>query len=172
MITPLTGDAGDRQMLIDVDIYLYFVDRALDGMAGIVAGLGDELANTVPDIPGANSPFALLTHCLGVMEYWAGSLVAGREVERDRPSEFLARGKVSQLLDRVPGAKTRFLADIGEAVPREPLTRAPDPSVQGPDTVLTQGGALQHIFEELAQHHGQMQVIRDVILAAAGRAQP
>ncbi|MEV1179628.1 hypothetical protein, partial [Nonomuraea sp. NPDC049784] len=65
--------------MISDDDYLYYVDRALDGMTGIVAGLGDRLANTRPPLPGANSPYALLTHCLGVVSYWAGQLVAGRE---------------------------------------------------------------------------------------------
>jgi len=69
-------------MISDED-YLYFANRAIDGMVNIVTGLGDELANQRPPIPGANSPYALLTHCLGVVSYWAGALVAGREVIRD-----------------------------------------------------------------------------------------
>jgi hypothetical protein len=64
-------------MIVTAEEYLYFTDRALDGMAAIVAELGDELANRRPDLPGANTPYAVLTHCLGVAEFWAGHLVAG-----------------------------------------------------------------------------------------------
>ncbi len=38
-------------------------------------------------------------------------------------------------------------------------------SFLGPARELDQGGALFHVYEELAQHHGQMEIIRDCILA-------
>jgi Protein of unknown function (DUF664) len=39
--------------------------------------------------------------------------------------------------------------------------------LQGPDEEgLHQDGALLHVLEELTQHHGQLQVLRDVLLAA------
>src|SRR4051812_30449742 len=85
---------------VDADVYLYFVRRAVDGMAAIVGELGDDLAGCRPDLPGANTPYGLLTHTLGVVEYWAGRLVAGREVVRDREAEFDARGPVDDLLAR------------------------------------------------------------------------
>jgi hypothetical protein len=36
--------------------YLYFTDRALDGMADILRRLGDDLANVRPDLPGPTRP--------------------------------------------------------------------------------------------------------------------
>ena len=59
---------------------------------------------------GASSAYANVTHCLGVMGYWGGAVVAGRTIER------------------------------------------------------SQGGALMHIYEELAQHLGQLEVGRDVVM--------
>ena len=67
--------------MIDVDDFLYFLDEALEGMATVVTDLGDDLANRRLDLPGANSPYAVLFHCLGVMEYWGGAMVAGRTIE-------------------------------------------------------------------------------------------
>src|SRR5579884_213282 len=72
------------------DDLLEFIERAIDGLSAILEDLGDELANRRPDLPGANSCFAILTHCLGVMEYWGGEVIAGRSIVRDRPAEFLA----------------------------------------------------------------------------------
>ncbi|HEY3682180.1 MAG TPA: hypothetical protein VGL93_04035 [Streptosporangiaceae bacterium] len=114
--------------------YLYYVDVALGGMTGIVAGLGDELANRRPEVPGVNAPYAILTHCIGVMEYWGGQVIAVRAITRDRDAEFVARGEV-----RARDAET-------------PMAR-------------TQGGAALHIYEELAQHHGQMELTRDLLRA-------
>mgnify|MGYP001814393985 CR=1 FL=1 len=154
--------------MIDDASFLFFVDRALDGMVGIVTDLGDDLANRTPDIPGANSPYVLLTHCLGVMDYWAGALVAGRDVPRDRNAEFVAAGPVAPLVARAQAAKQQLRQDLATADPQGSLLGQPPASYQGPDIVLTQAGALQHVYEELAQHLGQMEVIRDAIEHEAG----
>jgi hypothetical protein len=74
------------------DDYLWFVDLALDAMLAILDQLGDVDANRRPVLVGANSPYAIVTHCLGVMEFWGGHAVAGRRIERDRDAEFRAPG--------------------------------------------------------------------------------
>ena len=89
------------RLVITPDKYLSYVDTALDGMVAIVRELGDDLASRRPGITGANSPYAILTHCLGVMEYWGGHVVAGRPSDRDRDAEFVATGIVGDLVERV-----------------------------------------------------------------------
>jgi len=149
---------------VSTDDLAYFVGRAIDGMAGIVRDLGDELACTRPDLPGANSPYAILAHCLGVMAYWGGHAVAGREVSRDRDAEFRAAGPVGRLVEACEEAKRQFAADLAAAEPGRPLRRPPLASTwQGRD--LDQSGALLHILEEVAQHHGQAQLTRDLLLS-------
>ena len=154
--------------MITVEEYLDATGRALAGMAGIVGGLGDELANTRPPVQGASSPYALLTHCLGVVEYWAGGLVAGRAVVRDRDAEFTSSGPVAPLLERVAEARERLAADARGADFAGPLTAPPDPGFQGPPGVATPGAALLHVYEELAQHHGQLEILRDLLRPQRG----
>lgn len=157
--------------MISKDGYLYFVDEALDGMAEILNRLGDDLANRRPELPGANSPYAILTHCLGVMGYWAGHLVAGREVQRDRDSEFVASGGVSDLLQRLRTARDDFGKDVAAAEPEQPLRGTPPPgwsSDEGP-YMKRQGEALMHVYEELAQHRGQMELSRDLLSTSRQR---
>jgi len=84
--------------MIPVDTLADYVDAAVDQLAGIVTSLGDELANQRPGLPGANSPYVILTHCLGVMADWGGRVVAGRDVVRDRAAEFTAAGPVADLV--------------------------------------------------------------------------
>lgn len=150
--------------MISTDDYLYYVDVALDGMVGIVTGLGDELANRRPGLPGANSPYQILTHCLGVMEAWGG-LVAGREIVRDREAEFVASGAVAELAGRAKEARRKLADDIAGvdlyAAPRG----EPKPADRELPLGRTAGGALFHLYEELAQHHGQMELTRDVLRA-------
>lgn len=152
--------------MIPVDDYLWFVDEALDGMIAIVTELGDDRANRRPDIPGANSPYVILHHCLGVMEFWGGHVVAGRPSDRDRDAEFEASGPVDELVRRAEAARARLREDLRSLDPDAPPR---NPPVDDEDAALplgrTQGGAAFHIYEELAQHRGQMEGSRDILLA-------
>jgi hypothetical protein len=145
---------------------LYFADEALEGMIAIVLELGDDGANRKLAVPGANSPYAILTHCLGVMEYWGGHVVAGRTIRRDRDAEFRARGSVADLVDRARRAQHQLRADVEHLAPFDAPRGRPPADDAGLPIARTQGGALVHVYEELAQHRGQMEVTRDVLLAS------
>ena len=155
--------------MISVEDYLWYVDEALDGMIAIATELGDELANRRPDIPATNSPYVLLHHCLGVMEFWGGHMVAGRTVERDRDAEFRASGPVDELVARARRARRQLAADVATAEPSAPPSGTPDAEDADLPLARTQGGVLIHIYEELAQHRGQMEGCRDVLLAPWAR---
>src|SRR5258708_5977580 len=143
--------------------YLWFADLALGGMARIVEDLGDELANRRPSFREANTPYAILTHCLGVVEYWAGATVAGRSIERDRAAEFTASGPVAPLLERAAAAQQRLADDLVGLDPWcEPASVYRDPDDPVPYSE-TKGAVLFHILEELFQHFGQMEITRDAL---------
>ena len=154
-------------MEISHEDFVMFIDRALDGMLRIVEELGDERANMRPDLPGANSPYAILTHCIGVCDYWIGALLGKRELFRDRDAEFRACGTVVELRERVGELKAKLLADMKQVQGGKPLASAPN-SMYNPLRGTgfgdwTEGTALIHAYEELAQHHGQMELTRDVL---------
>jgi uncharacterized damage-inducible protein DinB len=157
---PQPGD-----LVVRADDYLWFANLALGEMARIVEGLGDERANQAPPLPGANSPFAILTHCLGVLEYWGGATVAGRSIQRDREAEFRAKGEVAGLLTRTEAARRRLREDLGVL---DALAQ-PHGVVWNPDDPVpyseTQGAVLLHVVEELFQHLGQMELTRDMLQA-------
>lgn len=152
-------------MLFTAEEYLFFTDRALDGMVRVLEDLGDELVNQRPELPGANSPYVIVNHSLGVLGFWVGRLVAGRPVERDREAEFHATGTVAEIVARVREAQQQLRADVAAADPRAPLREDAPPKYVGTPVGRTQGAALQHAYEELAQHHGQLEITRDVLQA-------
>jgi hypothetical protein len=152
--------------VISLADYQYFADRALAGMVNIVESLGDERVNRRPDLPGANSPFGILTHCLGVMEYWGGHLIAGRADHRDRAAEFRAQGTLADLVERTRRARDQLAEDVSGSVPTDPLRSTPEPKDAAKPIGRTQGGALIHILEELLQHRGHLEITRDLLLAA------
>jgi hypothetical protein len=150
--------------MISRDDSLWFIDQALNGMIQIVEDLGDDLANRRPDIPGANSPYVILAHCLGVMEYWGGHAIAGREITRDHQAEFRAKGPVAELVHRTRRTRQQLDQDLAMIDPSAPL-RLPTNKPEHRELPFgrTQGGALVQIETELTQHRGQMEITRDLL---------
>ena len=157
-------------MQITTDDFLYFINVALDGMVRIVEELGDERVNMRPDFPGANSPYVILYHCVGCTNFWIGALIAGRQVNRDRDAEFQAQGTVADLVHAVRTLQKQLLEDIThvqgdrQLVYSDALLPQLAKTTQQAVRHWRQGKALVHAFEELAQHHGQMEITRDMLL--------
>jgi hypothetical protein len=146
--------------------FLWFVDRTLDRMVEILRELGDDRALERPGPPQTNSPYVIASHCVGVMRWWGGHLVGGRSVVRDRAAEFVATGSVASLIAQIDEARADLARDVAGAEFGAPL-RNPASAL---DATLplgrSQGGALFHLYEELSQHLGQMEISRDVLLAS------
>ena len=152
--------------MISTEDYVWFVDRAIEQMEAILVQLGDELASERPALSGANSPYGIVSHCLGVMNSWAGQRIAGREVVRDREAEFVASGPVKDLLAKTGAAKTQLRGDIAWVNVDAPLLVPAGPADVDLPFGQRQGAALMHIYEELSQHLGQLEITRDLLLTA------
>ena len=164
-----TDDEGAALVAVPASDYLWFVDLALGQMTAIVEELGDDLVNRRPPFRDTNSAYVILTHCLGVMEYWGGATVAERPVQRDRAAEFTASGDVAGLLRRCDHARRRLREDIvGLRAAAPPVSVRRDPDEPVPYTE-SKGAVLLHILEELFQHLGQMELTRDALVASLRR---
>jgi len=143
---------------------LPFINNALEGMLNIVEALGDERVNQRPNnMENTSTPFILLTHCVGLTRYWIGSVALGRPVTRDRDAEFCAQGTVAELRQAVQDLQKQLQDDIPQVQDDQP---APHPdSVRHPRMRdWKQGQFVLQCFKELAQHHGHMELTRDVML--------
>lgn len=150
--------------VITLDSYLRFCDEALDGYAACVRELGEPLVNaSVASVEGSNSAFALVSHVVGVMGRWGRTVNRGIVVPRDRDAEFTATGTVDEALALLESGRTRLHEDVRATDP----AAAPVNPPEGRDRPAyeTQGEVLLHVYEELAQHLGQLEVTRDVLLA-------
>jgi hypothetical protein len=163
--SPTDAGAPSGSVGVSAADYLWFAEHALGDMIRIVGELGDDLANRRPPLPDANSPYAILTHCLGVVEYWAGATVAGRSIERDRDAEFIAQGDVASLCQRAETARQQLHEDLAGldswAAPGSVRRNPADPVPYSE----AKGAVLLHILEELFQHLGQMEITRDMLQA-------
>jgi hypothetical protein len=156
---------------IHPDDVLSYIDRALNGMLRIVEELGDERVNLRPDLPGANSPFAILTHCVGLASYWFGAVLAGRHIHRDREAEFLAQGSVADIRQKVHDVQQQIRQDIKHLRGDQPIAFPLAPRHQEQWRGRRQGAAVWQCYTELAQHHGHMDLTRDLLMQQPERAQ-
>ena len=132
-------------------------------MLEIAGALGDDRVNVVPDLPGANSAYQLVFHSCGMLEWWTRESILGQPVGRDRAAEFNASGTVAQLQARVAQVVAQLVEDLPRIELDAPL-RGPYADYGGTPIAESARGALLHVLEELAQHHGHLEITRDVVL--------
>lgn len=150
--------------------YLTFCDDALDAYAGVVRELGDARVNaSLPGVEGSNSAFVLVAHVVGVMGRWGRTVNRGIVVARDRDAEFTAAGSVDEALSLLESGRARLHEDALAADLAAPPV---NPPVDRDGGYATQGEVLLHVYEELAQHLGQLEVTRDVLLFALKEPAP
>ena len=141
----------------------FLVDRHLDPMLAIVTELGDGLVDARPDLPGGNSAYQIVFHCCGMLEWWTREVVLGVDVGRDRDTEFTAAGSVADLASRVDVVRRRLRADLRVIELDGPLRGSPSAHYLGTPISTTPRGVLLHVLEELAQHHGHLELTRDAV---------
>ncbi len=145
----------------------WYVDTALTRLLTradeLVDAGGDELLCRRPDVEGANSVYALITHCCGVMERWGGEVIAGRAITRDRAAELTATGTLDQLEALAAAQRRRWVEDLGAFEAGEP-PRGPVEREEGEPEVITQGFVVLHVLEELFQHLGHVDLTVDLLL--------
>ncbi|WP_130011396.1 DUF664 domain-containing protein [Serinicoccus sediminis] len=149
---------------MDETILGRFVVAKLDEIIDVVAGMDDETANAVPPLPGGNSAYQLLTHCLGMAQQWTREHIAGEPTGRDRDGEFRASGDVETLVLQARAYRGELvgdLADIDSA--RPPAGRAWG---RQPFWIGTAEGILLHVLEELCQNLGHLEITRDLVVSA------
>lgn len=154
---------------IDRATVQWFIDTALARLLARADELadagGDELLCRRPDLEGANSVYALVTHCCGVLEHWGGEVIAGRSITRDRASEFTATGTLDRLEALVAMQRRRWVEDLAGYEAGEP----PRGSVRRDDDdpqVITQGFVVLHVVEELFQHLGHADLTVDLLTSS------
>ena len=150
-------------MSIAPEEFVSYMNAAFDGMLEIAEELGDERINQRPNnMANTSTPFVILTHCVGLTRYWLGTVIAGRQIQRDRDAEFNARSTVADLRQAVRQVQQEIQEDI-KRVRGDQLAAFPA-AVRPQHKEWTQGHFLLQCYKELAQHHGHMELTRDIML--------
>lgn len=164
------SDADRVERLLDA--WSRVLDETLDALAGIVEDLGDDGVNAVPDVPGINSVFALVTHLNGVMGFWGESVIGGGDVPRDRDAEFRATGTADEALGVIAALRDgwprwwRLGLEVGVADAAKAGRGRRDPAGTTAEWVAA------HVLRDLTQHLGHAEITRDVLRAHPGITRP
>jgi hypothetical protein len=128
--------------------------------------ISDADLNRSLDLPESNTAFALATHLIGSAEYWVLQLAGGRDVQRDRLSEFRATGTGAELVARYE----RWLAAMQEVLhtlPDEQLDQQVSLPPHYHSTYLGETravrDALLHAVEHCALHQGHLEITRQLL---------
>ena len=130
--------------------------------------MSDVDLNSSLELPESNTAFVLATHLIGSAEYWVLELAGGRDVQRDRPSEFRASGTAAELVERYE----RWLAAMQEVLHSSQPARVPARYHPTPDEEpMTVRDALLHAVEHCALHQGHLELTRQMLGYAPAGAQ-
>lgn len=145
-----------------------YVVTKLEQVIDLVAGMDPALVGTVPDLPGGNSAYQLLTHCLGMTQQWTREHILGEPTGRDREAEFRAEGDPQELVSRARAYLIDLESDLARIDPAQPP--AGRPWGTQPFWIGTVDGILLHVLEELCQHLGHLEITRDLVTTGGGDA--
>jgi uncharacterized damage-inducible protein DinB len=126
-----------------------------------IKGLSDEAANWHPFPSGANSIYAILSHLIGVDEFWVKQIIAGQKIQRDRDAEFRSSGSLSELSGRWEQAwkdVEAILAKLNSSQLMESRV-SPFRPERGPITVQW---VVLHLISHYAIHLGHLQITRQL----------
>ncbi len=141
-----------------------FIELAFDQMMAKANVLGPRVSDR-PEIEDSNSVFGLVTHCLGVADWWLDHVVLGNPTTRDRESEFHAGGTLTDLEDRVESFRTRLPAMLDQVV----QTTEPVAGHLEAETASSRrwpwstSSIVLHVIEELFQHAGHVDITTDLL---------
>src|SRR2546429_1668730 len=77
-----------REMPGEASHFAVVLERIARNALAQFRDMSDVDINSPLELPESNTAFVLATHLIGSAEYWVLELAGGRDVQRDRPSEF------------------------------------------------------------------------------------
>jgi hypothetical protein len=144
---------------------MHYFRHAYGGMYKVLDRLDDDTVNVRPVPWGTNSVAGLVVHCCSLAPSWFETPGLGRESDRDRAAEFAAHATVAELSDLIDATLANLEPLIDEflagptALDHELRAFLPGDDLSDPALVI-------HVFEELFQHLGHMEVTADALVGA------
>lgn len=148
----------------DIDkVLIEYIQFKFDAIVDLVSALDDDTANQTLNVSGSNSPIQILVHCCGMLRRWSSTVNLDQPIPRDRAREFEAHMPVHQALALARSVRKSFVLDAAAT----DLKAQPLAVPEGRECFWTSTceGVLLHVFEELCQHLGHLEITIDALRA-------
>ena len=147
-----------------------YLDHAFAGLHRVLDRLDDTTVNRRPHGDTTDSVAALVTHCCELAPFWLDHVGLDRPTSRDRDAEFRAESDVATLRQMIDDTTGRCHDMVGtldgaSSAPYHPLRN------QLPGGDRSDTSVILHVFEELFQHLGHMELTADAVTSSSRPAQ-
>lgn len=140
----------------------HYLGVAFSGMNRVLDRLDDDSVNVRPGDWGTNSVAGLIVHCCELAPSWFETAGLGRHGDRDREGEFAATATIGELQSRIEATLVRIGPIVQDFV-TGPTAGDHELRVFLPGDDHSDAALVLHVFEELFQHLGHMEVTADAV---------
>lgn len=151
-----------------IDTFWGYISRSIDRIIVCLDGLPEDDLNWRP-IETANSLYVLATHILGTTEENIVGTLCGQQVERQREAEFAASGASAEPIQSKWSELRIRIEQCLEHLPSGELDRKREHPRRGQ---LTGREVLIVVARHAAEHMGQAEFTRDLLLVSQGKTPP
>lgn len=152
----------------EIDVFWSFISRSIDRIIACLDDMSEDDLNWRP-IKTANSLFVLATHILGTTEENILGVLCGQPVQRRREAEFAAVGTSAETVrSKWSELRSRIEEALRHLTPEE-LNRKREHPRRGQ---LTGREVLIVLARHAAEHMGQAELTRDLLLVEQGKIPP
>jgi hypothetical protein len=149
-------------METEIQGYLTEFNILRTDIGNAIQGLNDEGANWHPLSKGTNSIYAIMTHVIGVDNFWVRHVIGRETLQRDRDAEFQASGNLGELLIRWEKTWIEIRAILGKLSHTQLLETRPLPFRPERRDPVTIQWIILHLISHYATHLGHIQLTRQL----------
>jgi uncharacterized damage-inducible protein DinB len=146
----------------EIQGYLTEFNIIREDISKVVRGLDDEAANWQPLQSDTNSIYAILTHIMGVDNFWVRQVIGGQTVQRNREAEFRASGKIAELLPVWEVTWIEIKSMLGKLDHKQLSEVRSRPFSSQQKESITVQWVILHLITHYATHLGHVQLTRQL----------
>jgi uncharacterized damage-inducible protein DinB len=153
-------------MTPEIDTYNRYIQEKVTQLHEAVAGLSDDDLNRAPDLPGANTPYVIVTHTLGNIRAWVLGIICGQDLRRDRPAEFASRGTYAGLREAASALAREVRAALEVLDPAtldDRFVPAQELWGEGQPREIARRDGFAHVLEHAGIHLGHIQMTLELL---------
>lgn len=154
-------------MATESEAYIDRLDYLRNEIKKAIGDMSVEALNWTPLPEDTSSPCVLATHIAGSESFWIHQVVGGKNVDRDRDSEFKARGNSVAELEAMLDRASQTTRNVLQGLSSDALDQARE--VRPGEAPVSLRWAILHLVEHMGQHLGHIALTKQLYAASRGQ---